>query len=74
MQDKPAGNSAAEDAEMLPEYDFESAKVVHGRSYALVREMRNRRQLKPELAERFPNDDSVNDALEELLRLKRESA
>lgn len=63
-----------DDDGMLPEYDFGSSQVIQGRSYRRVRELRARRQLTPELAERFPDDKSVNAALEEYLRMKRESA
>lgn len=65
---------SAEDGEMLPEYDFESPDVVQGRSYRKVQELRRRRLLSPEMAEKFRDDQAVNEALEEYLKLKRESA
>lgn len=65
---------SAEDAEMLDEYDFESPDVVQGRTYQRLQEFRRRRLLSPEMAERFPDDESVNAALQEYLQSKRESA
>ena len=65
---------SAEETEMAPEYDFEGPNVVQGRTYQRLQEFRRRRLLNPELAERFPDDASVNAALEEYVRFKRESA
>lgn len=60
---------------MQPEYDFSELKLV-GRGVHFERYWRSRgaRFLKPELTSRFPDDTSVNDALEEYLRMKRKSA
>jgi hypothetical protein len=60
--------------DILPEYDFESPKVQQGRAYRRALELRNRRTLTPELARQFPDDASVNAALEEYLQHKRAGA
>lgn len=65
---------SAEDTEMLEEYDFNSPDVVQGKTYQRLQEFRRRRLLPPEMAETFPDDSSVNEALREYLRMKRESA
>lgn len=65
---------SAEETEMLPEYDLESMNLHQGLTYERLQRERGRRFLTPALAEHFPNDASVNEALEEYLRLKRESA
>lgn len=74
MKSEQEGSEAPEETEMLPEYDFESGLVQQGRSYRRVKELRTKRHLKPELVDEFPDDDSVNAALEEYLRIKRKSA
>lgn len=63
------------EAEMREEYDFSRLKRVDREVFfeRLLRE-RGGRMLNPELARRFPDDESVNAALSELLRLKRDSA
>ncbi len=57
---------------MLPEYDFRDAK--RGVHHLRCAEGTNVRLLSQELADKFPDDASLNAALEELLRLRRESA
>jgi hypothetical protein len=74
MDEKESKVYSAEDTEMLPEYDFDSPEVQQGRTYERLRQERGRRFLTPDLAEHFPDDASVNAALAELLRLKREKA
>lgn len=65
---------SAENTEMLPEYDLEKMQLHQGLTYERLRRERGRRFLSPELAQRFPDDASVNAALDEYLKLKRESA
>lgn len=65
---------SAEDTEMREEYDFNSPDVVQGKTYQRLQEFRRRRLLSPEMAESFPDDTSVDEALREYLRMKRESA
>lgn len=63
---------SAEETEMAPEYNFDGPNVVQGKTYQRLQEFRRRRLLNPELAEHFPDDASVNAALEEYLKLKGE--
>ncbi|MBI1290291.1 hypothetical protein GC173_03485 [bacterium] len=65
---------AAEEAEMLPEYDFARPDVVRGMTYQRLQEFRRRRLLAPDMAEQFPDDRSVDEALREYLRMKHQSA
>ena len=65
---------SAEETDMLPEYDLETMKLHQRQTYERLRRENGWRYLKPELAEQFPDDASVNQALGEYLRLKHESA
>lgn len=65
---------SAEDTEMLPEYDFEKMTLQQGRTYRRLRDAENRRVLEPELAQEFPNDESVNEALREYKKLKKQAS
>ena len=63
-----------DDDGMLPEYDFTGKKAERGRYFEAYQGYKARRQLSPDLVDRFPDSDSVNDALREYLRIKEEPA
>jgi len=63
-EDRKAG-----DAEMLPEYDF--ADGERGKYAARYAEGTNLVALAPDVAEAFPDSESVNDALRSLIELAR---
>lgn len=55
--------------EMRPEYDFSSMNgAVRGKYYRRFRAGVNLRLLEPEVAQAFPSDQAVNDALRTVLR------
>jgi hypothetical protein len=56
------------DDDMLPEYDFRGG--VRGKYARDYGRNRNLRILDPDLLAKFPDSDSVNEALRSLLRLK----
>jgi hypothetical protein len=56
------------DDDMLPEYDFRGG--VRGKDAYDYGSNRNLRILDPDLLAEFPDSDSVNEALRELLRVK----
>ncbi|MBI1290290.1 hypothetical protein GC173_03480 [bacterium] len=61
--------------DMPPKYDLESLGTPQkGRYYERAMRHAKLRELSPRLAEQFPDSASVNAALEEYLRIKRESA
>jgi hypothetical protein len=61
-------NESPPDDDMLPEYDFRGGvRGKYGRDYG---RNRNLRILDPDLLAEFPDSDSVNKALRELLRVK----
>lgn len=55
----------AEDGDMRPEYDFTSG--VRGKYASRFREGTNLVRLDPDVAERFPDSESVNRALRALI-------
>lgn len=57
---------------MREEYDFSKGK--RGKYAKAYREGTNVVLLDPELRKSFPNDKAVNDALRELLKLKKKAA
>lgn len=59
------------DSEMSPEYDFGSG--VRGQYASRYAEGTNVVVLAPDVAEAFPDSDSVNEALRALLKLARKS-
>ena len=64
-----------EDDEMPEEYDFSKLKIVgRGVYYDRYWRAKGGRIISPDLAEEFTDDESVNSALREYLRMKRESA
>lgn len=59
-------------AEMRPEYDFASMKGgVRGKHYEEYRKQANVVLLKPEIAEAFPTEEAVNEALGGILSTAR---
>lgn len=60
--------------EMRPEYDFSKLKGrVRGKYVERYREGTNLVLLAPDVAEAFPDADSVNEALRSLIRATKES-
>ena len=59
---------ATTDDDMLPEYDFRGG--VRGKYARDYGRNRNHRILDPDLLPVFPDSDSVNEALRELLRVR----
>jgi hypothetical protein len=57
---------------MRDEYDF--SKGERGKYAQRYREGTNIVLLDPELRKSFPNDEAVNDALREYLKIKKQSA
>ena len=63
------GSSQVQDEDLRPEYDFSSmAGGVRGKYVERYREGVNLALLDPEVAEAFPTDDAVNEALRTVLR------
>ena len=63
------GSSDVPDSELRPEYDFSSmAGGVRGKYVERYREGVNLALLDPEIAQAFPTDDAVNEALRTVLR------
>jgi hypothetical protein len=63
------GNSHVKDDDLRPEYDFSSmAGGVRGKYVERYREGVNLALLDPEVAEAFPTDTAVNEALRTVLR------
>jgi hypothetical protein len=67
---KKTDHPASQDAEdMLPEYDF--SKGVRGKYARRYAEGSNVVVLSPDVAEAFPNSETVNDALRALIAVAR---
>ena len=63
------GSSHVQDDDVRPEYDFSSMTGgVRGKYVKRYREGVNLALLDPEVAEAFPTDDAVNEALRNVLR------
>ena len=63
------GSSHVQDDDLRPEYDFSSmAGGVRGKYVERYREGVNLALLDPEVAQAFPTDDAVNEALRTVLR------
>jgi hypothetical protein len=63
------GSSQVQDDDLRPEYDFSSmAGGVRGKYVERYREGVNLALLDPEVAQAFPTDDAVNEALRTVLR------
>lgn len=63
-----------EEDELLPEYDFSQLKGrVRGKYVERYREGTNLVLLAPDVAEAFPDADSVNEALRFLIRVTKEN-
>ena len=65
-------NKVAAEEEMRAEYDFSEA--VRGKHLKRFRESSNVVVLDPDVAESFPNSESVNEALRSLVTVARRSA
>ena len=66
------GSSQKPDDELRPEYDFSSLSgAVRGKYYQRFRAGVNLRLLEPEVAEAFPTDTAVNQALRTVLRASK---
>ena len=62
-----------EDDELRPEYDFSNMKVrARGRYAERYRMGSNLVLLEPDVAEMFPDSNSVNEALRFLIRISKE--
>jgi hypothetical protein len=63
------GSSQVQDDDLRPEYDFSSMSGgVRGKYVERYREGVNLALLDPEVAQAFPTDDAVNEALRTVLR------
>jgi hypothetical protein len=66
--------SKIEEDELRPEYDLSKLKRrVRGKYVERYREGTNLVLLKPDVAEAFPDADSVNEALRFLIRITKEN-
>lgn len=66
--------SETEEDELRPEYDFSQLKGrVRGKYVERYREGTNLVLLAPDVAEAFPDADSVNEALRSLMRVTKEN-
>jgi hypothetical protein len=64
----------ANDDEMRPEYKREDLGIgMRGKHYRSHTEAHNLVLLRPEVAEAFPSEDAVNEALLSLIRIARAS-
>jgi hypothetical protein len=59
---------------MLPEYDFTTGRVEQGKFHEFAQRAKATRVLEPDLVKEFKDSESVNEALREYLKLKRQSA
>lgn len=57
--------------EMRPHYDFDYSKSKPNRFAEKYNQMVRRVGLAPDVADEFPTEDSVNDALREYIRITR---
>ncbi len=60
-----------ENDDLLPEYDLDFSKSKPNRFAEKYNKMVRRVGLAPDVAEEFPTEDSVNDALRDYLRITR---
>jgi len=65
-------NTSPEDDDMLPEYDLTGG--VRGKYVERYRQGTNVVLLDPDLARVFPSSEAVNDALRELVRMRKAGA
>jgi hypothetical protein len=69
--DKPGKQNSLDD-DMRPEYDFRTmTNVVRGKYATLIGETLQMIRLDDDIAAAFPDEDSVNDALREYLRIQK---
>ena len=70
MQKTPVEQRSRDD--LRPEYDFASMKgAVRGKYYEQYRKGSNVVMLQPDVAEAFPSEDAVNEALRGILQTTR---
>ena len=60
-----------ENDDLLPEYDLDFSKSKPNRFAEKYNRMVRRVGLAPDIADEFPTEDSVNDALREYIRMTR---
>ena len=60
-----------ENDDLLPEYDLDFSKSKPNRFAEKYNRMVRRVGLAPDIADEFPTEDSVNDALREYIRITR---
>ena len=60
-----------ENDDLLPEYDLDFSKSKPNRFAEKYNKMVRRVGLAPDIADEFPTEDSVNDALREYIRMTR---
>lgn len=60
-----------ENDDLLPEYDLDFSKSKPNRFAEKYNQMVRRVGLAPDVADEFPTEDSVNDALRDYLRITR---
>ena len=60
-----------ENDDLLPEYDLDFSKSKPNRFAEKYNRMVRRVGLAPDVADEFPTEDSVNDALREYIRITR---
>lgn len=74
MTEEVIKKTEMEDDELRPEYDFSKLKVrAHGRYAKRYLDGTNLVLLAPDVAEAFPDADSVNEALRSLIRATKDS-
>ncbi len=62
-----------ENDDLLPEYDLDFSKSKPNRFAEKYNSMVRRVGLAPDVADEFPTEESVNDALRDYIRLTRQS-
>lgn len=65
----PDLQTGGEDPDMLPEYDFSSG--VRGKYAGRMKRTSNIARLAPDIAEAFPTDNELNEALRSLIAERR---
>ncbi|MES2767054.1 MAG: hypothetical protein V4642_14360 [Bacteroidota bacterium] len=71
MKKPNSKNSAAEEPEMQPEYDFSKAKHVGNKHIARLSKGSNVVVIDPDLHKKFPDSEAVNAALRTLVNATR---
>jgi hypothetical protein len=63
-----------ENDDLLPEYELDFSKSKPNRFAAQYNKMVRRVGLEPDIAEEFPTEESVNDALRQYVRMTKHSS